>query len=96
MKNWGLQKLNLTAALFAIPNLIFTVSSNIENQNWLKLSSEITYAFDTNSGLKFKKKKKKKWNLNSYWVKRQGGWFRIIKSTTLRTVLNVSTLTPTL
>ena len=53
MKNWGLQKLNLTAALFAIPNLIFTVSSNIENQNWLKLSSEIMYAFDTNSGQKF-------------------------------------------
>ena len=93
MKNWGLQKLNLTAALFAIPNLIFTVSSNIENQNWLKLGSEVMYAFDTNSGLRFFLKM---WNLNSYWVKRQGGWFRIIKSTTLRTVLNVSKLTPTL
>ena len=61
MKNWGLQKLNLTkktlikvvytaenceTALFAIPNLIFTVSSNIEDQ---KLRTH----FDTNSGLKF-------------------------------------------
>ena len=44
---------NEKAALFAIPNLIFTVSSKYRKSKLTKIRIRSTYAFDTNSGLKF-------------------------------------------